>query len=189
MTFPYKKPLWEILSEHVYESFPIFTLKRSRRRNPRTKVETEYVRIDGLDWAIVLPFTTSGNLVLIRQYRHGAEEYTIELPGGCVEADEAKDPAHAALRELEEETGYTLSPSGSMTHLGSLSPNPALMGNQVHCFMAEGVVKKGAQNLDPGEDIEVLERPWTDYLQDIQTGKISHALNVAAVGFYLLRQR
>ena len=55
------------------------------------------------DWASVVAITTSGELVLVRQYRHGIDGPSLETPGGLI--DEGEDPAAAARRELLEETG------------------------------------------------------------------------------------
>ena len=173
---------WEVLSESTYEDFKIFSLKKSRRVNPRTKTAIDFVRIDGLDWANIIPITPDNQVVLIRQYRHGSDEYTLEIPGGCVEIGE--DPALSAVRELEEETGFT---SQDVEYLGTIRPNPALLSNRCYLYLARGAILKGKQKLDSGEDIEVLLKPLNEVLSMVKKGEISHALVVAAFGLYTMR--
>src|SRR6266567_1508471 len=76
------------------------------------------------DWVSVVPVTDDGNFVLVRQYRHGIDAPTLEVPGGII--DEGQDPAGAAIRELREETGYG---QGTLVPLGVSHPNPALQNN------------------------------------------------------------
>lgn len=179
-----KKGNWEVLAETTYESFDIFSLKKSTRVNPRTKKRFDFVRIDGLDWANVIPITPDNNVVLIKQYRHGIDDYTFEIPGGCVELGE--DPSLSAARELEEETGYH---APALDYLGCIRPNPALLSNRCYLYVARNVTLKGRQQLDPGEDIEVLLKPFDEVVTMVKKGDISHALVVAAFGLLLLGQR
>lgn len=173
---------WEVLNEQTYEDFKIFSLKKSTRVNPRTKTSIDFVRIDGLSWANIIPLTANNEVVLIRQYRHGSDEYTIEIPGGCVEVGE--DPALSALRELEEETGHS---SSEVEYLGTVRPNPALLSNFCYFYLARGVKLKGPQHLDSGEDIEVLLKPLPEVLAMVRKGEINHALVVAAFGLFAMR--
>ena len=64
-----------------------------------------YYVLDYPDWVQVIAIDADENLVVIRQYRHGAGRLTLEIPSGCIDASDA-DPIAAAARELREETGY-----------------------------------------------------------------------------------
>ncbi|MBX7144480.1 MAG: NUDIX hydrolase [Oligoflexia bacterium] len=173
---------WKVLSEKTYESFKIFSLVRSTRRNPRTGADIDFVRIDGLDWANVIALTPDDKVVLIKQYRHGSDEFTLELPGGCVEVGE--NPSASVMRELEEETGYTAS---KLEPLGVIRPNPALLSNRCHLFIARDAKLRSSQKLDAGEDIEVLLKPLSEALDLVRSGSITHALMVAAFGLMSLK--
>lgn len=174
---------WTIEDEHIYEAFKIFTLKRSRRVNPRTQKPFDFFLMEGLSWVNVIPLTPQNEVILVRQYRHGAEEYTLEIPGGCIEADEP-DPSVAALRELREETGYT---TGEIASLGIIHPNPAMMSMKLHTYVARNCILSEAQALDPGEDIEVIVRPLSAVTELVRSGGITHALVVAAFGLLQMR--
>jgi len=136
--------------------------------------------VDSPDWVNVLPITTDGNVVLIRQYRFGVAQHTLEIPGGLI--DPGEDPITAGGRELREETGYR---AERLTSLGSVCPNPAFMRNRLHCFVAEGCVLEGAQEQDPTEDIAVELHPLALIDALIARGEMDHAL--AQIAFQRLR--
>ncbi len=174
---------WRIVEDYVYQTFRIFDIRRSKRINPRTNKPFDFFLMRGLDWVNVIPITKEGEVVLVKQYRHGSETYTIEIPGGCVEKEE--DPAQSALRELEEETGYR---GKSAELLGVIHPNPAMQAMRLHCYVARDVELVGPQSLDGGEDIEVLTRSLAQVREMLRSGEVSHALVVAALGLYLIRE-
>src|SRR4051794_21721596 len=86
-------------------------------------------------WISVVAVTRERQIVLIREYRHGAGETILGLPGGGMEAGDLA-PESAARRELREETGYT---GGTFTELARNYANPANQDNMVHLFLAVGV--------------------------------------------------
>jgi ADP-ribose pyrophosphatase len=131
-------------------------------------------------WANVVALTKNGEVVLVKQYRHGVCEASLEFPGGVVEDDE--DPIEGAKRELLEETGYSAS---ILIQVGQLYPNPALQTNTLHCFLTLDAEKVGEQNLDAGEDIEVHLVPLDELIVMAKCGEFRHALMIAALFFVL----
>ena len=179
---PTNKAGWEILSEELAAKFKIFEARRSTRRNPRTGLPFEFFLIRGLNWVNVIPLTPDNKVVLVRQYRHGSEEYTIETPGGCVEKEE--HPEESARRELVEETGFECA---RLKKLGLLYPNPAMQSMQLHVYVAEECRKISAPALDPGEDITIELQDLSKVIDMIAAGTISHALVVAAFALFQLQ--
>jgi ADP-ribose pyrophosphatase len=131
-------------------------------------------------WANVVALTKNGEVVLVKQYRHGVCEALLEFPGGVVEDDE--DPLEGAKRELLEETGYSAS---TLIQVGQLYPNPALQTNTLHCFLALDAEKVGEQNLDAGEDIEVHLVPLDELVVMTKRGEFRHGLMTAVLFFAL----
>ena len=118
--------------------------------------------------------------MLIHQYRHGNRELTLEIPGGVIDPEDAS-PAAAARREMIEETGYD---SDDIIPLGVVSPNPAILNNRCHTFLARNVLPGKPQSFDSAEDIAVELFDLSAIADMIRTGKICHALVVAAFYHY-----
>lgn len=176
--------LWQVLEEQTYAQFPIFSVRRSRRVNPRTGTQIDFLLMSGLDWANVIALTDNHEVVLVRQYRHGADAYTLETPGGCVEAHES--PLDSVRRELQEETGYCVK---DIQPLGVFHPNAAMQSMRCHCFVAFGAHVCGPQTLDDGECIEVLCKPLYDVKQMILGGVITHSIVLASFAMFFLREK
>jgi ADP-ribose pyrophosphatase len=175
---------WPIISSRLERAFRIFNLRMDRARSPLTGAEHDFVVLESAPWINVIPLTPAQEVVLIRQYRHGIREVTLEIPGGLVEA--AEPPLTAAKRELLEETGYR---GETWVDLGYVHPNPAIQNNRCHTFLALGVTPAGPQALDEKEDIAVLLRPLAEIPRLIREGEITHALVVAAFWRYFMEYR
>jgi ADP-ribose pyrophosphatase len=175
---------WPIVFSRFEHAFRIFQLRMDRARSPLTGAEHDFVVLESAPWVNVVPLTRDQEVVLIRQYRHGIGEVTLEIPGGLVEA--ADTPIQAAQRELMEETGFV---GETWVDLGYVHPNPAIQNNRCHTFLALGVTPAGPQALDEKEDIEVLLRPLAEIPRLIREGEISHALVVAAFWRFFMEYR
>jgi ADP-ribose pyrophosphatase len=173
------KPWPRRKTEKIFRS-RIFELRRDLVRSPRLDVEQEVLVLEAGVWVNIIPLTDDGQVVMVRQFRHGTRSVTLEIPGGLVDPGDAS-PQAAALRELREETGYE---AARVRQIGTVEPNPAIFDNVCHTFLAEGVRPATDQSLDHGEDIEVELWPLSAMPGLIASGQIRHALVVAA--FYHL---
>jgi 8-oxo-dGTP pyrophosphatase MutT (NUDIX family) len=133
-----------------------------------------YFRLAAPDWINVLPVTAQGQVLLIRQPRVGSMSYVLETPGGVMDPGE-RDPTMTAARELEEETGFV---SQRILPLGSMNPNPAIMTNRCHFFIALGCLPADNRRHFPDADeritLEFIAPSELDTL--VRTGQINHAL-------------
>lgn len=139
----------------------------------------DYIIMNARDWVITIP-EKDGKFLMVKQWRHGEKDLSIEFPGGVI--DEGEEPQVAAVRELEEETGYK---AGKLTKLGTVNPNPALFSNHVHIYLAEELVSTGKQHLDNDEFINYMEMPIDEVLEGMGTKAFPHALMGTAVAMYL----
>jgi ADP-ribose pyrophosphatase len=143
----------------------------------------EFCILAAPDWVNVVPVVRSETgeerFLMVRQYRHGAEMLTTEFPAGLVEAGE--QPAAAAARELEEETGCR---AGRLTLLGRVSPNPAFMTNWCTTYLAEDLVRTGAGALDELEALETVEVPVRTLIAELGTGEYVNSLVLVALLWY-----
>src|SRR5206468_3210736 len=124
------------------------------------------------DWCNIIPVTEDGKVVFVKQYRIGASVHTTEIPGGVADPEDS-DLQAAALREMEEETGYVALPGARCEALGSTLPNPAILDNHCHSFVVGPVRRSNEQRLDAGEMIEVVEIPLQEIPARIRSGEIN----------------
>ena len=164
-------------------SCPVFDVEERYCRSLQSNKTKTFNALDAPDWAIVIPAldTEAGrNFVMVRQWRHGARELSLEFPGGVFEKGES--PESAAAREMREETGYS---AGRIEKLGVFSPNPAIMSNQVHFFLALDLKALDGQKLDEDELVEVEIVPWEEVLAGMGKPPYIHSLMATALCLYL----
>jgi len=174
---------WEITHEERLLSTPIFNTQRVRARSPRTQREHQFMRLVSPGWVNVIPITETRDVVMVRQYRHGTRELTLEIPGGMV--DPGETPIEAGARELLEETGYA---APQLLPLGHVHPNPALFDNACHTFLAEGTVQVADMQPQGSEDIGLELHALADIPRLIRSGVITHALVIAAFHWLALHE-
>ncbi len=131
------------------------------------------------NWVNVVALTPGNRVVLVKQFRHGTQEVTIEIPGGQIEAGES--PLEAAKRELAEETGFG---SDNWILLGVVQPNPAFQTNKTYTYLALQAENKHPPAPDENEEIELLEENLSTVAAWIRDGTINHALVLC--GFFFL---
>jgi len=162
-------------SECVGE-YGIFSLHRHELVDALGEPLHQAVTFSMRDWVSVVPVTTNGKFVFVRQYRSGIDAPTLEVPGGII--DEGQAPSDAALRELREETGYG---GGRLARLGVNRPNPALQDNWHHMFLLVGGERLGEPQFDHGEYCEVVILTRQEIRSCIRNGDITHALVLLAL--------
>jgi ADP-ribose pyrophosphatase len=136
----------------------------------------EFVILKAKPWVNVVAVTRTGNLVLVRHFRHGISGYSLELPAGIVESYETV--GQAAVRELREETGYEGS-DGRL--LGDLYANPGLQDNACSSWFVRKAAAVRVAQPDRLEDVEVVEMPISAVREAVVRGEIRNALTVAAL--------
>lgn len=166
---------WKILSSKQTYKDNWLSVRTDHVRLEDGREIPGYHILEYSDWVSVIGLTDEGNVVLIKEYRHGAEALTIGLPSGASEPGE--DILEVAKREFEEETGYT---APEWIEIGSGYSNWAINNNKVHYFLAFGAKKTGEQQLDPNEDIEPVEWPWQKYFDQDGVAP-QHCLHTAAL--------
>lgn len=165
----------------VYEC-RLFRVAEHRRKSPRTGALHDFWVLESSDWVNIVPLTDDRRVVMVLQYRHGIDDFTLEVPGGMVDAED-ESPQVAARREMREETGYD---SDDVVPLGSIHPNPAIQNNRCHTFLARAAHLAGDVAFDSTEETEVVLVPLDDIPRLIREGVISHALVVVAFHHLLL---
>jgi len=174
---------WETFTKKQVADLRIFNSTVVERLNPLTHQRSLFTVLESPNWVNIIPITDDGNVVFVRQYRHGTDSITLEIPGGLVETNE---PAiEAAKRECIEETGYI--GEGEPILLGTSYPNPAFLNNICSTFVWFGCKKLNGQNLDKHEIIEILEIPKNNIRRMILENEINHSVILTALFYYQLQ--
>lgn len=173
---------WTTLASEYLFRENWFTVRKDRCARPDGRIIDPYYVFEFPEWATALPITAEGKIILVRQYRHALGEECIELPGGCIDDDDAH-AEEGIRRELLEETGYVFD---QVVHLGEISANPSTNNNLMHMFLATGGRKVQEQELDHNEEIEVFEVTMQELLQLVEERRIVQSMHMSTI-FYALR--
>jgi 8-oxo-dGTP pyrophosphatase MutT (NUDIX family) len=168
---------WERTGSHLHDDLRLFRTRIDQMRHPRSGHTFDRLVLESVDWVNAVVITEDGRHVMVRQYRFGAGQVTLETPGGMV--DEGEDHLTAIRRETLEETGYG---GGDWTYLGATQPNPAVFDNLCHHWVGRGVVLEGAPQPGAGEHIRVELHRAEEVIAAARRGEIRHALALAVIG-------
>ena len=120
--------------------------------------------------AVIVPVFADGTVALVKQYRHPAVRYLLEIPAGTL--DEGEKPEVGAARELEEELGVV---AGKMEKLSEFFVSPGFCEEKMWVYLATELTET-SQRLDEDEVIEVVRMTLTEAFEMISDGEIEDAL-------------
>ena len=131
--------------------------------------------------AVMVPAFDDGTIAMVRQYRHPAVKYLLELPAGTL--DDKERPEEGAARELEEELGVV---AGKLEKLCEFFVSPGFCEEKMWLYLATDL-KETKQRLEDDELIEVVRLPIDQALQMITNGQIEDAKTI--IGLLLAAPR
>lgn len=162
-----------ISSERIYDG-AILNVRRDKVTAVSGEAYREIIEHNGA--VAMVAVTDQGNIVLVRQYRYAFGKALLEIPAGKIDEGET-DPAKTAARELREETGYT---AENVVYLGAGNPSCAYSQEVIHFYLMTGL-KKGSQDLDADEALEVIEMPYEEFLDMAAGGELVDMKTLAAL--------
>jgi ADP-ribose pyrophosphatase len=171
---------WKRIRREQGPQIPLFDLEFHYMENPRNQSVLKALVLRAKDTVNVIALTADQEVLLVKQYRFGVQDFVMELPAGLIDRDE--DPISTAKRELEEETGYI---SEEWHYLGFSYINPAYVNNGCHHFVATNAIQKGVLKLDDSETIQVSAIPLGSVPNYIRKGIIRDAISIACLSRFL----
>lgn len=130
--------------------------------------------------AAMLAVREDGKLLMVRKWRNALDRYTLEIPAGGLNSAEEPTEA-AAIRELEEETGYI---AGEVRFLLSIYTTVAFCNEKIDIYLVRDLKRQESQHLDEDEFIDVRACELDELVQMIYEGKIEDSKTVSAIMTY-----
>ncbi|MGI9164953.1 MAG: NUDIX hydrolase [Pyrinomonadaceae bacterium] len=173
------KPLPQILaSEEIFRG-RIFEVTIDTVREGDKTYQREVVHHPGS--AVIVPAFEDGTVALVRQYRHPAVRYLLEVPAGTLNRGER--PEEGAARELEEELGYV---AGRLEKLSEFYVSPGFCEEKMWIYLATEMIET-KQQLEEDEIVDVVRLPFSQALEMISAGEIEDAKTI--IGLMLAAPR
>jgi ADP-ribose pyrophosphatase len=171
MTEELKKP--EVIStEEIYKG-KVFDVLEAEIQDGSIKYNREIVLHKGS--AVIVPVFADKTVALVRQYRHAAGAYLLEIPAGTLEKGES--PEIGAARELEEEIGVT---SDKIEKLTEFYVSPGFLTEKMHVYVASDLTET-AQNLEEDEILSIERLTFPDAFEKIKNGEIQDAKTIVGL--------
>ena len=165
-------------SKKIFEG-RVFDVTVDTVREGDQTYQREIVRHGGS--AVILPVFDDSTIALVKQYRHPAVKYLLELPAGTLNDQEA--PEVGAARELEEELGLV---AGRMEKLSEFFISPGFLSEKMWLYLATDL-RETEQRLEDDEAIEIVRMPIERALQMITDNEIEDAKTI--IGLLLAAPR
>jgi ADP-ribose pyrophosphatase len=157
----------------------VFEVTVDTIREGDTTYQREIVHHPGS--AVIVPIFEDGTVALVRQYRHPAVKYLLEVPAGTLKDGEA--PEEGAARELEEELGVV---ANRLEKLTEFFVSPGFLEEKMWLFLATEMTET-SQKLDDDELVEIVRMPFSQALNMITTGEIEDGKTI--IGLMLAAPR
>jgi ADP-ribose pyrophosphatase len=166
---------WEVLASEEVGDYEVFRVcKRTARANATGKAHDFHI-VEREPCVQVVASLVDGRIVMVKQFRQGVQRISVEFPAGSL--DSGEDAVAGALRELEEETGYT---AGHAEKIATINTDTALIDDAITVVAAYDCRPSGERNLDETEVIETLLFTPAQVDDLIRSGEITLAAAIAA---------
>lgn len=148
---PHSTAGWETVERAAHLENAHLAVVTEKVRSPAHPAAREWTTAHRKAAVVIAPMTAEGSFILIRQERVPIRTAIWEMPAGQVDDAEGTEPRvleQTALREMEEETGYTLSDGGELRALGHFFSSPGFTDEVGYLFAARPVVKSSRHELE-----------------------------------------
>ncbi|WP_247951091.1 NUDIX hydrolase [Streptococcus cristatus] len=164
----------------IYQG-PIFKVVQDQVELPEGKGQAQRDLIFHNGAVAVIAITSENKMILVKQYRKAIEATSYEIPAGKLELGENADPQAAALRELEEETGYT----GQLELVYDFYSAIGFCNEKIKLYSASNLTKvENPRPQDEDETLELFEVSLEEAEQLLQNGDICDAKTIMALQYW-----
>jgi ADP-ribose pyrophosphatase len=171
------KPEKKLASQQIYSGRAVNIRVDTVEKASGKKTTREVV--EHPDCVAVVVLDEQGNVLLVRQFRHPAGKFLLEIPAGGI--DPGEDPVESVRRELQEEIGCL---PRRIEKLGGFYSIPGYGTEYLHCFLATNLVP-GRLVAEDTEDIDLVRVPKGKIPGLITSGQICDAKSIAALLTFL----
>lgn len=168
---------WSILKSNYIVKDRWISLRGDTCMMPNGKIIEPYYVLEYPTWVNVVALTKDYEVILVKQYRHGLQETSLELPGGGMEESD-ESPVDTIKRELLEETGYS---SNNIIETCKISVNPSNHNNLTYSYLALDCNLVAPQKLDDTEQLEVILKPLDEVIEMLNNQEFIQALHISSL--------
>ncbi len=163
----------EIISSEAIYKGKVFDVNIAEIREGDVEYKREIVIHKGS--AVIVPVFADMTVAFVRQYRHPAGKYLLEIPAGGL--NDGEEPKEAAARELEEEIGVTAT---KIEKLSEFYVSPGFLTEKMFLFMATGLTET-LQNLEEDELLSIERITFAEAFSKIKSGGIEDAKTIIGI--------
>ncbi len=167
---------WHLISRQDISPSPWFPLEKRAYELPNGKIVDDFYVTPLADVALIVPLTKEGKVVLVKQFKPGVDEITLEFPAGRKELHH-QNMLETAIAELAEETGIKVK---NLTYFATVAGFVTKASERVYCYLASNIELEDEQHLDENEAIEVVEYTPAELDSLIYKGKMLSAVSISA---------
>lgn len=169
--FPYRETL--VRSEHIFTGRVVRLVVDTVRLPDGRETTREVVHHHGA--VGLVPVTETGDVILVRQWRHAAGRAMLEIPAGTLSPGE--DPEECARRELAEEIGQA---PGRLERLTTLFTSPGYVAEAITIYLARDLQPQEAES-DEDENLQIVPLSLAKAVQMCHSGEICDGKTIAAL--------
>lgn len=163
----------QTLSSEIVFKGRVFEVRKDSIAEDGIQYDREVITHNGS--AVIVPVFDDNTIALVKQYRHAAGKFLLEVPAGSLDVDE--EPEIGAARELEEEIGVV---AEKLEQISEFYVSPGFLAEKMFVFLATGLTET-AQNLDPDEIVVVRRLSFETAGEMIQNGQIEDAKTIIGI--------
>ena len=166
----------QIISNQVVAKSRLFTVESlDLKFSNNEQRQYERIRGGGRGAVMIVPLTADNELLLVREYCAGTNDYQLGFPKGLI--DPGETPEQAAKRELKEEVGFG---AEQLEPLKKVSMAPSYFNATMHILFAQQLYPQTLEGDEP-EPLVVVKWPLTQWQSLLQQDDFTEARSVAAL--------